>query len=151
MNEACSLDISCGQLLHLDPPSHSSGAQVISSAENVEIDFTDESEEPLENNMSSPKDVYSSYQDYDLFLLNQEIDTLSDNLNDYDTHAFENQDDILIHVTNLSHTFALPQFMAQLNCEDLDPTDTPSTVPTAIQATSDHPLNPRRAHSPMET
>ena len=33
----------------------------------------------------------------------------------------------------LSNTFALPQFMAQHNCEDLNPTDTPSTVPTAFK------------------
>ena len=39
---------------------------------------------------------------------------------------------------NPNHNFALPQFMAQPNCEDLDPTDTPSEVPTAFQASSDH-------------
>ena len=50
-------------------------------------------------------------------LLNQEIDTPSDNCNHLDTHVYENQDDILIHASNLSHTFALPQFMAQPNCE----------------------------------
>ena len=54
-------------------------------------------------------------------------------------------------VTYLSHTFALPQFMAEHNCEDLDPTDDPSTVPTAIQATSDQTFNPRCAHNPMAT
>ena len=36
--------------------------------------------------------------------------------------------------TNLSNLFALPQFMAQHNCEDLKPTDTVSTIPTCIQA-----------------
>ena len=34
----------------------------------------------------------------------------------------------------LSHNSALPQFLAHHNCEDLDPTDTPSAVPTALQA-----------------
>ena len=38
----------------------------------------------------------------------------------------------LTHVTILSLTFALPQFMAQHNCDDLDSSDTPSTVPTAL-------------------
>ena len=52
---------------------------------------------------------------------------------------------------NLNHNFALPQFMAQHNCEDLKPTDDPSTVPTALQASSDHTLNPKCAHDPMET
>ena len=62
--------------------------------------------------------------------------------------SVKNQDDILIHATNLSHTFALPQFMAQHNYEDLKPTDTPSTVPTAIQATSDQMFNPSCTHNP---
>ena len=35
---------------------------------------------------------------------------------------------------NPSHNSALPQFLAHHNCEDLDPTDTPSAVPTALQA-----------------
>ena len=32
--------------------------------------------------------------------------------------------------------------MAEHNCEDLEPTDSPSTVPTAFQATSDQTFNP---------
>ena len=67
------------------------------------------------------------------------------------SHVYANQDDILIHATNLSHNFSLPQFMAQHNYERLKPTDTPSTVPTAIQASSDDTFNPRCAHNPMET
>ena len=35
---------------------------------------------------------------------------------------------------NPSHNLALPQFLAHHNCEDLDPTDTPSAIPTTIQA-----------------
>ena len=35
---------------------------------------------------------------------------------------------------NPSHNLALPQFLAHHSCEDLDPTDTPSAIPTAIQA-----------------
>ena len=38
---------------------------------------------------------------------------------------------------NPGHNSALPQFLAHHNCEDLDPTDTPSAVPTALQ-TSKH-------------
>ena len=52
---------------------------------------------------------------------------------------------------NLSHTLALPQFLANHNCEDLDPTDTPSAVPSALQAPSDDIYNPKCAHNPMET
>ena len=151
LDVTCSLDISCDHLLHLDSPSHSSDPQDTSSVENVEIEFIHESEEPLEINKPSPKDVFISYHDYDLFLLNQEIDTPPDNLNHHDTHVCKNQDDILIHATNLSHTFTLPQFMAQHNYEHLKPTDTPSTVPIAIQAPSDHTFNPKCAHNLMAT
>ena len=52
---------------------------------------------------------------------------------------------------NLNHNFSLPQFMAQHNCEEPKPTDDPSTVPTALQASSDHTLNPRCSHDPMAT
>ena len=86
-----------------------------------------------------------------MFLLDQEIDTPSDNLNHQGTHVCENQDGILIHTTNLSHTYALPQFMAQHNCEDLNPTDTSSTVPTTHQVSSDHTFNLKCAHNPMTT
>ena len=46
---------------------------------------------------------------------------------------------------------ALPQFLTNHNCDDLDPTDTPSAVPTAIQAPSDDTYNPKCPHSLMET
>ena len=36
-------------------------------------------------------------------------------------------------------------------CDDLDPTDTPSAVPTALQAPSDDTSNPKHSHSLMET
>ena len=36
-------------------------------------------------------------------------------------------------------------------CDDLDPTETPSAVPTALQAPSDDTSNPKRTHSLMET
>ena len=46
---------------------------------------------------------------------------------------------------------ALPQFLTHHNCEDLDPTDTPCAVPTALQAPSDDTSNPKCTHSLMET
>ena len=52
---------------------------------------------------------------------------------------------------NPSHNLALAQILAHHNCEDLDPTDTPSAVPTALQAPSDDTYNPKCAHNPMET
>ena len=43
---------------------------------------------------------------------------------------------------NPSHNSALPQFLADHNCEDLDPTDTPSAVPNTLQAPKHSTLNP---------
>ena len=137
LDETYPLDTSCDHLHQLDSPSLSSEPQDISRAESVEIEFIDESEEPLEINKPSPTDVFSSEHEYDLFLFNQEIDTLSDNLNIQNTHVCENEDVIIIYATTLGHTFALPQFMAEHNCEDLDHTGAPGTAPTNIHATSD--------------
>ena len=46
---------------------------------------------------------------------------------------------------------ALPKFLTDHNCDDLDPTDTPFAVPTALQAPSDDTSNPKCTHSLMET
>ena len=151
LNKTCSLDNSCDQLLHMDPPSHSSDPQVISSVENVEMEFLPEFEVHLDYAELSPTDVFLGHHDYNLFLLNQEIDAPSDNLNFQNTHACENEDVILIHATNLNCTFAQPQFMAQHNYEGLNSTDSPSAVSTTIQASNDHPFNPWCAHNPMST
>ena len=40
--------------------------------------------------------------------------------------------------------------MAQNNCEDHEPTDDPSAVPTASQASCDHTIKPKCAHNPMD-
>ena len=53
--------------------------------------------------------------------------------------------------SNTNHNLALPQFMTQPNYEDLDPTDNPSTVPTAFQTSSNHTFNLKCAHNLMET
>ena len=52
---------------------------------------------------------------------------------------------------NLSQNLSLPQFLVHNNYEDMEPTDTPSAVPTAVQAPSDDTYNPKCAHNPMET
>ena len=98
----------------------------------------------MESNKSSPRDVLRKQHDYDLLLLNQEIDTPSDNLHHQDTHVCEkqDQDDFLIHATNLSHNFALPQFMAQHNCEDLKSPYQVSQANLSISLTSQYPPDP---------
>ena len=91
LNEACSLDTSYDHLLHLGSPSLSSELQDTSSVDNIEIEFVPVFEELLESrsNKFSPTDGFSVQHDYDLFLLNQEINTLSDNVNHQDTHVCE--------------------------------------------------------------
>ena len=90
-----------------------------------------------------PTEVFFEHHDYQLSLLQKEVDAPHDNLNHQDTHVSENPDDILIHTTNLSHTFALPRFKAQHNYEYLEPTETPSEVPTAFQASSNLTIKPK--------
>ena len=121
LDEANSLDTSCDFLLHLDSPSLSSELQDDSNVDSVEIEFLPESEGQLDHTNFTPTDGFSEHHDYELFLLQKEPDAPNDNLNHYDIHTCENQDDVLIHVTNLSNIFALPQFMAQHTCEDQEP------------------------------
>ena len=52
---------------------------------------------------------------------------------------------------NQRYVFARVNQSKHHNCDDLDPTDTPSPVPTALQAPSDDTYNPKCAHSLMET
>ena len=151
VDEACPLDTSCDHLLHLDSPSLSSELQDNSSVDRVEIELLPESEGQLDHTNLSLTDVFSEHHDYELLLLQKEFDAPNDNLNHHDIHNCENQDDILIHATNLSNTFALPQFMEQHNNEDQEPTDDPSAVPTAFQASCDQTFKPKCAHNPMVT
>ena len=150
LDEAYPLDTSCDCLLHLDSPSLSSELQDNSSVDSVKIEFLSDSEGQLDHPKHSPTDVYSEHLDYELFLLKNEIDAPDDNPNHYDIHTCQIQDDIFIHSTNLSNTFTLPQFMAQHNCEDHEPTNDPSAVPSASQASCDHTIKPKCAHNPMD-
>ena len=142
-DEVFPLDTSCDHPIHLESPSHSSELQHNSSADSVEIEFLPESAGQLDHTKHSPTDVFSEHHAYELFLLKNEIDAPNDSLNHYDIHTCENQDDMLIHATNLSNIFALPQFMTQNSCEDHDPTNDPSAVPTASQASCDHSTKPK--------
>ena len=151
MDEACPLDTSCDLLHHLDSPSLSSELQDNSSVDSVEIEFLPESEGQLDHTKHSPTDVFSEHRDYELFLLQKVFDAPNDNPNHYVVHNLENQDNIVIHATNLSNIFALSQFMAHHNFEGQDPTDAPSAVQTASQFTCGHTLQPKCAHNPMET
>ena len=134
-------------LLLLDSTSPSS-----QDTSNNEIEF--ESESKLDNANLSSTNVFSQQHDNELFLLQKEIDAPSDNLSHQESHADEKlyQDDTcLIHATNISHTFSVPQFMALHNYEDLKLAYTPCTVPTCIQASSNHTMNPNCPRTPMPT
>ena len=150
LDEACPLDTSFDHLLHLDSPSLSHELQYNSSVDSDDEEFLPESEGQLDHTKHSPRDLYSEHHDYELFLLQKEFDAPNDNPNHYDIPTCENQGDILIHATNLSNIFALPQFMAKHTCEDQDPTDYPTAVPNASQASCDHTLKPKCAHNPID-
>ena len=53
--------------------------------------------------------------------------------------------------THQGYVFARVNQSIHHNCDDLDPTDTPSAVPAALQAPSDDTYNPKCTHSLMET
>ena len=135
---------------HLYSPILSSELQYNSNADSVEIEFLPQSEGQLVHTNFTPTDVFSEHHDYELFLLQKKFDATNDNPNHYDIHTCEIHDDILIHATNLSNTFALPQFMAQHNCDDQDPTDGTIAVPAASQASCDHTIKPKHAQNPMD-
>ena len=175
MNKTCPVKTSCNHLPHLDHPNISSEItdnSTVGSTEpesipdsddllqldsisvssqatcNIETEFLPEFKGQLDDTYLSPTDVFSGHYDYEMFLLQKEIDAPHENLNH---HGFEAQDQdvILIHPTILSHTFALPQFMDQHNCEHQDPTDTPSALPTAFQVSCDLTLHPECTHTLM--
>ena len=135
----------------MDSPNYSSEPKDTTSVESVEIEFLPEFEGQLDHTNLSRTDVLSVHRGYELFLLQKEIDAHNGNHNHQDTHNCEIQDDILIHATILSHTFALPQLTAEHNCEYLQPTNAPTTVPTTNQATRDQAFNSRCDRNPMAT
>ena len=53
--------------------------------------------------------------------------------------------------THQGYVFARVNQSKHHNCDDLDPTDTPSEVPTDLQAPSDDTYSPKCTHSLMET
>ena len=53
--------------------------------------------------------------------------------------------------THQRYVFARVNQSKHYNCDDLDPTDTPSAVPTALSAPSDDTYYPKCTHSLMET
>ena len=149
VKKPCPVNTSCDHLPHLDHSSTSLEPQDHSIVGSTETESILESEDLLQldsisvssqatcsietETNPSPRDVFSEHHNYEMFLLQKEIDAPHESLNHHVPHAFEEQDQdtILTHATILSQTFALPQFMDQHNCEDQEPTDTPSTLPSS--------------------
>ena len=163
MNKTCLLNTSCDCQLHLEHPSTSPELQDHSNVGSAELESILDPEDLFQLDSISvssqatcsietefPPEFEGQLDDTNQSATDEEIDVPHDNLNH---HGFEEQDQdvTLTHATILSHTFALPQFMDQHNYEDQDPTDTPSAVPTALQAPSDDTYNPQCPHNPMET
>ena len=91
LDESSTLSVSDDHLLHLDTASPSSELQtnssvdcVNSSVDCVEIEFLAESEGQLGHANHSPTDVFHEDHDYELFLLQKEIDAPYDNLSHQD-------------------------------------------------------------------
>ena len=92
-------------LLQLDSASVSS-----QNTSSIEIEFLPEFDGQLDHVNLSATDVFFEHHDHQLFLLQKDLDAPYDNLNHQDTHIYrkQNQDDILIHVTNLSTLLNYP-------------------------------------------
>ena len=137
LNKTCPLNTSCDHLLHFDHPNISSELQdnsIVGSTEpesildpedlfqldsinvsskatySIVTEFLPEFEGQLDHNNLSPTDVFSGLYDYEMFLLQKEIDAPHDNLNHHDIHGFEEQDQdvILTHATILTTLLHYP-------------------------------------------
>ena len=137
LNKTCPLNTSCDHLPHLYHPNISSELtdnssigstepeSILDSEELLQLDsisvssqatcsigteFLPEFEGPLDDTNLSPTDIFSKHHDYEMFLLQNEIDAPHDNLSHQDIHGFEEQDQdvILTHATILSHTLHYP-------------------------------------------
>ena len=176
LNETCSLDTSCDHLSYLDSPNLSSELQDTSIVESTEPESVPDFEDllQLDSTCVSSQDTSSIETGFFLILrnlwnvtnLHQQMFSVYNmtmtcpySIKRLILHLtisiirtlMQDQDDFLIHATNLSHNISLAQFMAQHNCEDLKPIDTPSTTSTFTQASSDHTSNPICAHNSMAT
>ena len=60
--------------------------QHLQDTSSIEIEFVSESEKHLDHTNLSQTDVFLEHHDYELILLNQEIDTPSDNLSHQESH-----------------------------------------------------------------
>ena len=169
MNKTCLLYTSCDHQLHWDHPNTSPELQDHSIVGSAEPESIDDSEDLLQlDPISVSPQATCNFEAESLPEFKGQLDDTNQEPTDTPSTiptTFQVSCDHSLHLEcthnlmaiqcnrypNPSHNSALTQFLAHHNCEDLDPTDTPSAVPTAFQAPSDETCNPKCTHSPMET
>ena len=107
LDESSTLSAPDDHLLQVDSSSPSIQQQDTSS---VEIKFVPESEGQLDNGNISLTNVFHEHHDYELFLLNQEIDTPFDSLSHQESHDHEklfHDDPLFTHSRKISMIFPL--------------------------------------------
>ena len=169
MYKTCLLNTSCDHQLHLDHTNTSPELQDHSIVGNAEPESILDSEDLLQlDSISVSPQATCNFETESLPEFKGQLDDINQEPTDtpctiptafqaprddtYNPECTHNPMAIQCNqYTNPSRNSALPQFLAHHNYEDLDPTDTPSAVPTALQAPSDDTYNPKCAHNPMET
>ena len=169
MNKTCLLNTSCDHQLHLDHPNTSPELQDHSIVGSAEPESILDSEDLLQlDPISVSPPSTCNFETESLPEFKGQLDDTNQDPTDTPSTiptTFQVSCDHTLHpecthnlmatqcnqYPNTNHNSAFVQFLAHPNCEDLDPTDTPSAVPTALQAPSDDTYNPKCAHNPMET
>ena len=149
-NNTCLLNTSCDHQLHLDHPNTSPELQDHSIVGSAELEFILDSEDLLLlDPISVSPQATCNFDTESLPEFKGQLDDTNQKPTDTPSTiptAFQVSCDHSLHpecthnlmaiqwnqYPNPNHNSALPQFLAHHNCEFLDPTDTPSAVPTAL-------------------
>ena len=160
VKKPCPVATSCDHLPHLDHPSTSLEPQDHSIVGSAEPESILESEDLLQlDSISVSPQATCNFETESLPEFKGQLDDINQEPTDtpstiptafqgprddtYNPECTHNPMAIQCNqYPNPSHNSALPQFLAHHNCEDLDPTDTPSALPTALQAPKHCTHNP---------
>ena len=160
VKKPCPVNTSCDHLPHLDHPSTSLEPQDHSIVGSAEPESILASEDLLQlDSISVSPQATCNFETESLPEFKRQLDDINQEPTDtpstiptafqaprddtYNPECTHNPMAIQCNqYPNPSHNSALPQFLAHHNCEDLDPTDTPSAVPTALQAPKHCTHNP---------
>ena len=160
MYKTCLLNTSCDHQLHLDHTNTSPELQHHSIVGNAEPESNLDSEELLQlDSISVSPQATCNFETESLPEFKGQLDDINQEPTDtpstiptafqaprddtYNPECTHNPMEIQCNqYPNHSHNSALPQFLAHHNCEDLDPTDTPSAVPAVLQAPKHCTHNP---------